>query len=169
MPVPLATQTPQLNSVLYQTTFANRVPGQPLFTKDLNCHCFDPNKEYVLNPAAWSQPAVGTFGTSAAYYSDYRKQRRPSENVSIGRTFKMKERASFNLRFEMINVFNRAYFNDPRNSDITEQRSPLINGNVNPNSGFGAINTIAQVGGAGIPAVVNISPRSGLIVGRFTF
>ena len=27
-------------------TFYNRVPGQPLFTQDLNCHCFDPNTNF---------------------------------------------------------------------------------------------------------------------------
>jgi hypothetical protein len=170
MPVPLATQNPPLNNMLYQTTFADRVPGEPLFTVDLNCHCYDPNKTYVLNPKAWTQPAPGTFGTSAAYYSDYRKQRRPVENMSLGRTFRITEKANFNIQIQFLNVFNRAFFNDPRNSDITEARSSIAPyGNNNPNSGFGAINTITAVAGAGIPAIVNISPRTGLLVGRFTF
>jgi len=170
MPVPLATQTPSMSALEYQPTFANRVPGEPLFTVDLNCHCYDPNKTYVLNPKAWTQPAVGTFGTSAAYYSDYRKQRRPAESMSLGRTFKIRERASFNIQMQLINVFNRAFFNDPRNSDITEPRSTIAPyGNVNPNSGFGAINTVTPVSGAGLAAIVNIAPRTGLLVGKFTF
>ena len=94
-----------------------------LFQACALCHCYDPNKTYVLNPNAWSQPAPGTFGTSAAYYGDYRKQRRPPENMSIGRTFRFKERASLNIRLELNNVFNRAFFNDPRNSDITDRRN----------------------------------------------
>jgi hypothetical protein len=44
-------------------TYANRVSGVPLYTQDINCHCYDPNKTFVLNPAAWSDPAPGTFGT----------------------------------------------------------------------------------------------------------
>ena len=32
----------------------NRVEGQPLFVQDPNCHCIDPRKDFVLNPAAWS-------------------------------------------------------------------------------------------------------------------
>ena len=46
-----------LNSHLFQGTFANRVPGQPLFTVDLNCHCYDPKKTFVLNPNAWVDPS----------------------------------------------------------------------------------------------------------------
>ena len=42
-------------------SYANRVPGVPLFTHDLNCHCFDPNKTFVLNPAAWTRRA-GQWG-----------------------------------------------------------------------------------------------------------
>jgi hypothetical protein len=70
---------------------------------------------------------------------------------------------------QLLNVFNRAFYNDPRNSDITEPRSALANGNVNPNSGFGAIQTTTGVAGAGLAAIVNIAPRTGLLVGRFTF
>jgi hypothetical protein len=46
-----------LSTLLFRGRFSSRVPGQPLFLKDLNCHCIDPNKEFVLNPAAWSDPA----------------------------------------------------------------------------------------------------------------
>src|SRR5262249_45166704 len=52
--VPLPQTPPSLNSLPFQGTFANRVPGQPLFLKDLNCHCFDPRNEFVLNPKAWT-------------------------------------------------------------------------------------------------------------------
>ena len=41
-------------------TFADRVPGVPLFTEDLNCHCLDPNKVFVLNPAASTDPTSRT-------------------------------------------------------------------------------------------------------------
>ena len=60
----LSTETFETNSYL------NRVPGQPLFLQDLNCHCFDPTKTLVLNPAAWALPAAGTWGTSPAYYNE---------------------------------------------------------------------------------------------------
>ncbi len=61
-----------LNQLLLRNTttlsLANRVPGQSLFTENLNCHCFDPNKVFVLNPAAWSQPAAGDSGAVSAAF-----------------------------------------------------------------------------------------------------
>jgi hypothetical protein len=52
----------------------NRVEGQPLFLKDPNCHCINPRKDFVLNPAAWADPAPGQFGVSDPFYDDYRRQ-----------------------------------------------------------------------------------------------
>src|SRR5262249_44802679 len=71
LPIQVPTGQNNLSTVLFRGTFANRVPGQPLFLKDLNCHCIDPNKDFVLNPAAWTDPIAGRFGTAAAYYDDY--------------------------------------------------------------------------------------------------
>jgi hypothetical protein len=78
---PAATSSPTMNTLVFQNTVQNRVPGAPLFTQDLNCHCFDPSTNFVLNPAAWANPAPGQFGT-ATYYNDYRAQRRPVEKSS---------------------------------------------------------------------------------------
>jgi hypothetical protein len=147
-----------LNSLLLRNvaspatgTFANRNPGVPLFTQDINCHCFDPAKTFILNPAAWSQPAAGTFGTAAAYYNDYRYQRRPVENLSLGRTFRIRERASVNLRAEFTNVFNRTEMNNPTVSNALATQTAT--------GGFGFINT----------GTTFSSPRQGTIVARFLF
>ncbi len=158
-----------LNQVLFNTlpgipasnTFANRVPGQPLYNVDPNCHCYDPNKTFLLNPNAWADPGTGQFGSSAAYYSDYRTQRRPTENMNIGRTWRFKESMSFNLRFEVSNVFNRAYWGNPA---ATNAKAPQTFGrNGNASSGFGFMNTITP-GFTGA-----LQPRSGMLVGRFQF
>jgi hypothetical protein len=168
--VPLANNN--LGLQVFQTTFANRVPGQPLFTHDLNCHCFDPNATFVLNPAAWVDPAPGQFGTSAAYYGDYRKQRRPAENMNIGRTFRITERVALNIRAEFTNIFNRPVVNDPSNTNAKAPQTRITTGNAagNASSGFGYINTTTTVGGAGVAGVVNVpGERTGLLVGRITF
>jgi hypothetical protein len=84
----------------------------PLFLQNPNCNCFDPKTTFVLNPAAWVNPPAGHYGTSAGYYSDYRYQRRPVENVSIGRIFPFREgRMSLRIRAEFTNIFNRVELN----------------------------------------------------------
>ncbi len=157
MPIQAPIAQNQLSSVLFQNTFANRVPGEPLFTKDLNCHCIDPNKDFVLNPNAWVDPPAGQFGTGAAYYNDYRQQRRPSENMSLGRNFQLKEGVSLNIRADFSNIFNRTEMSNPTstNAKATQTRSP----SGQPISGFGYINS----------RTVAAPPRAGIIVARFQF
>jgi hypothetical protein len=149
----------QLTAVLFRGTFANRVPGEPLFTQDLNCGCFDPNKQFVLNPRAWSQPGTGQWGTSAAYYNDYRFQRRPVENLAIGRTFRFggERRMTLNIRAEFNNILNRTYMVNPVVANALATQT--VNAAGKPTAGFGWINT----------ASVQSPPRNGTIVGRFTF
>src|SRR5262249_5692299 len=164
---PREQNSPSLNNLIFQSTFANRVPGQPLFLKDVNCHCFDPQKEFVVNPDAWADPALGQFGSSAAYYSDYRKQRRPVENMNLGRTFRFAERASLNIRIEFSNVFNRSVVGDRQPKTAKPPRTYLPNGNTA--GGFGRIDATSAPTGTGTGTIVNLSPRNGTLVARFTF
>jgi hypothetical protein len=183
-------QTPlansNLNSYLFQgQSFANRVSGQPLYSTnwvdndgkthtdplDVNCHCYDPNKTFTLNPSAWVDPAKGSFGASAAYYGDYRAQRRPRENMNLGRTFKVKEKMEFNLRVEFTNVFNRAYWGDPTgtaltNATLAQTTFPSGATKGNTSAGFGRVLT---TGATVFGNAANVSPRQGVIVGRFSF
>jgi hypothetical protein len=159
----LPIRVPQAQSVINNLVFrggtnANRVPGQPLFLKDPNCRCFDPNKEFILNPAAWSNPAPGEWGTAATYYSDYRTARRPDEQLSLGRIFRIGEKMGFSVRAEFFNVFNRTYLNNPdsTNALATQVTNPATGQTT---SGFGRINT----------GTTFLPPRSGQIVARFTF
>jgi hypothetical protein len=149
-----------LNSLIYQSTNANRVPGQPLFLKDFNCHCIDPFKDFILNPNAWTDPAPGQWGTAAAYYSDYRQQRRYDEQMSIGKTFRMGERGtSLSLRAEFFNIFNRTYVDNPESTNAGATQRTGANGVTI--SGFGRINPNNFPG--------DYRPRSGQIVARFQF
>jgi hypothetical protein len=155
-PIPVPNAQNNLAQLLFRGTFANRVPGQPLFTKDLNCGCIDPGKDLVLNPLAWSDPAPGTFGVSAPYYSDYRFARVYDESMSFGKVTRFRERMSFEFRVEFFNVFNRVRLNGPSN-DNALATTRIVNGVVT--SGFGRIDN-------GSTASV---PRSGQIALRLRF
>jgi hypothetical protein len=159
--VPAATSMTATGAPFFQGTFMNRVPGQPLFTQDLNCHCFDPAKTFVLNPAAWVNPAPGQFSYSAAYYNDYRYQRRPTENFSFGRTFRIKESRTLNIRAEFTNIFNRTQLANPTatNATTAQVRANPSDPNSATTGGFGYVNTVTASG----------LPRQGTIVARFTF
>jgi hypothetical protein len=146
-----------LSSLLFRGTYANRVPGQPLFLKDPNCHCINPNKDFILNPAAWTDPAAGQFGTAAAYYNDYRYARRPAESASLGRLFRIREHMTFEFRAEFFNIFNRTELNNPDSTNAL--LAPVVNSAGVPTSGFGRVN----------PTGVYAPPRSGQLVARFRF
>lgn len=147
-----------LGSLLFRGTRYNRVPGQPLFLKNLNDgKSIDPFKELALNPGAWVDAGPGQWGTAAAYYNDYRFARRPDEQLSFGRMFRIKERYALSFRAEFFNVFNRTYRNNPGGGNPAATTNRDANGNVT--AGFGRID----------PASVYAPPRSGQIVARFSF
>jgi hypothetical protein len=156
-----------------QNTLVDRVPGVPLFTENLNCHCFDPTKVFVLNPAAWANPPAGTWGTANAHYSDYREQRHPIENMSLGRNFRIKERANLLIRGEFTNIFNRTGLNVPTDSNAFATQTRNAAGNTT--GGFGWISTAAVGGNNTAPAAAVTGtfatplPRQGMLMARFTF
>jgi hypothetical protein len=150
-------------SVGANITYANPT-GQPFFVADPNCHCFDPNATFILNPAAWAQPAAGQWGVGAPYYNNYRWQRQPAENLSLGRIFRIKERLSFQVRAEFFNVFNRVFLSAPTATNAAATQVHTASGQTV--SGFGYINTTItniQTGGA-IP-----TSRNGQIVARLVW
>ena len=175
--VPLSTNT---HSNWYgQNTLQNRVAGQPIYLENPNCHCIDPTKEFTLNPAAWANPALGQWGTSSAFYSDFRGQRRPAESINVGRKFAIGERKSLELRAEFFNVLNRLEINGPstgnpqgaRSCNITTPTAGLPNsvnvpaGTFSCPAGYTAPSGFGAISYTGLA----IQPRNGQIVARFTF
>jgi hypothetical protein len=152
---PAANANPTMSSLTFQSAYQVRVPGVPLFTNDLNCHCFDPHKTFVLNPNAWVNPSPGTFGT-AGYYDDYRQQRRPVENLGLSRRFRLKEKYALNIRGEFTNIFNRTSMNNPTS---TNPQAVQTTANGATTGGFGYIDTTS----------VFLPSRQGQIVARFEF
>jgi hypothetical protein len=159
LPILASASTNNLNTLLFQNTFVNRVEGVSPFLKDLNCHCIDSTKDLVLNPAAWTNPADGAFGTGAPYYNDYRYQRRPSESMSLGRVFKFHEGLDFTVRMNFQNIFNRTEMQNPTGTNILAPTTRGANGVLT--SGFGFIN---YVGGSTFQP-----PRQGTLEMRLRF
>jgi hypothetical protein len=157
LPIPVPASQGNLNSLIFQSTRMNRVAGQPLYLADLNCNCFDATKTLVLNPKAWADVPNGTWGVSAPFYNDFRYARTPYEALNLGRTFRIKERTSLELRAEFFNVFNRLEYPNPSASN------PLATTTYNSSTGllsggFGYIN-VSSVGGQ----------RTGELVARLSF
>ncbi|MCU1326189.1 MAG: hypothetical protein JWN34_1559 [Bryobacterales bacterium] len=157
LPIAVPTAQNSLGTQLGRGTIANRVAGQPLFLKDPNCGCFDPNSELILNPNAWAEPAAGQWGTSAAYYNDYRGARRPSEQIAFGRTFRIHESIGVELQAMFFNALNRTYLNNPDSTNARATRTTGANGSLT--GGFGRVNTGTTVFG----------PRDGVLSMRVHF
>jgi hypothetical protein len=156
MPTLVPQATTSLATYLFQGTDMNRVPGEPLFTQDLNCHCFDPNTTFVLNPKAWVNPPLGLYGVSAEYYNDYRDRRRPAESMSLARNFRVKERMNLQIRGEFTNIFNRTFLNAPTSGNALATQTRNAAGQTT--AGYGYINNANTTG-----------QRQGQMVARFTF
>ena len=156
--VPSSRTNPNTYSFNTNTRF-NRVPGVPLYIQNPNSGSINPNtNQLILNPAAWADTPVGTWGQGASYYNDYRWQHQISENMNFGRTFQIREKMSLNIRAEFFNVFNRVYLSTPSNSN------PLATATFNtttgaPTAGFGYIANASGIGGQ----------RNGQLVARFVF
>jgi len=125
-----------------------------------------------LNPAAWTDALRGQFGASAPYYDDFRWQRQPAESLGFGRIFRIRERASLQIRAEFQNIFNRVFYSLPADS------APFFGLPANnPATGTAKGNSLSGTpgllsGGWGFVNWVNgagAQPRSGQIIARFTF
>jgi hypothetical protein len=143
---------------------AIRVPGAPLYLKDVNGQ-INAYTDQVLNPAAWQQAPAGAAGPAlGTLYSDFRGRRKPQENFNFGRNFRVKERYNLQIRAEFVNIFNRTYLQSPSSAN---PQLPLTKNNLGQyTAGFGTINATAAVNT--VPAL-NGSARTGTLIARFTF
>jgi hypothetical protein len=143
--------------------------GQPLYTVDINnIHSYNPGTQQVLNPAAWAPCGVNATCTAVGtLYSDFRGPRVPMENANFGRTFRIKERMSFQVRAEFVNIFNRTLLPNPI---TTNPQNPVTKTAGINSSGFGVINTYATAGSQPTSAVAPLlTGRTGTLIARFTF
>lgn len=142
-----------------------RVPGVPLYLKDVNCGCIDPTQETVLNPAAWQNQAAGVPGSNVAYYNDFRAQRRPAISGGIGKVFQIREGVSFSVRAEFFNLFNM--MESLANPSTGSPQNPVTRSNGLLTGGFGYLNYTGIAGNSVSSSLP--TPRTGQIVARIQF
>ncbi len=145
-----------LEKLLFRGTYATRVEGQPLYLTAPDGK-IDPNRQFVLNPAAWADPNPGQWGQSAVYFSDYRGRRTPEENMSAGRVIHIREGVNLEVRVDFYNVLNRLVL--PLPSSTNALAPQLKDSTGRPVSGFGYIDTTGGVTGT----------REGQFMARFRF
>ena len=140
------------------TDYSGTVHTDPI---DINCHCFDPTKTVVLNPAAWSNIPDGQFGAQQGTLRFYRGVRQPEENVNFSRNFRFKERVTLNVRVEFNNIMNRMRLPGPVGGNFA----------TNPTLFTSGANTGLYSGGFGTMSVLSgtSGQRTGTFVGRITF
>ncbi|HWF10183.1 MAG TPA: carboxypeptidase-like regulatory domain-containing protein [Bryobacteraceae bacterium] len=137
---------------------------------NINCHCFDPTRTQVLNPASWTNVPNGQFAANESSIRSFRGIRIPVENANFGRDFRIKERYSLNIRVEFTNIFNRLQL--PTAAGAAGGIN-LGNFTSAPTKFTSGANTGAYSGGFG--TIVSpltgsvVGQRAGTLVARFTF
>jgi hypothetical protein len=152
---------PNSTTANFLTSQDVRVPGVPLYLKDINnIHSYNPYTDVVLNPAAWQQLPANSVGPAAStLYTDFRGPRQPRENANLGRHFRIKERMDFYIRGEFVNIFNRTLLPNPSAGQAggPGPQIPVTRGAGNGTiltSGFGVINAFNAPGTA--PAATSV-------------
>jgi len=121
---------------------------------------------YVFNPAAWEAVPDGQWAADASQLPFFRTQRVPNESANLSRNFGFGKDRRYNLqiRVEFQNIFNRVSLPTPSVAGLTltgaspQAKSP----DGRYISGFGTFGNLRS--GIGYS-----SPRSGMLVARFTF
>jgi hypothetical protein len=98
----------------------NLIPGVPIY---LN------NGVNYLNPAAFSRPAVGTFGSLGR--GVIRMPSRKNFDFSVNKNWRVKERYGIQFRTEIFNVFNRVNYVSLETADLGfgNSATPSLSGN----------------------------------------
>jgi hypothetical protein len=160
----------------YATSEDVLVAGQPLYTSGVNLNnhsTFSPYFSQVLNPNAWAPcPSNANCMAAGNFIKAFRAQRTPVENANLGRNFRIKERANFQIRGEFINIFNRTILPNPGTTN--PQALPSKNALGIYTSGFGIVNTyLAPNTAYALPTASSNQPimesRAGTLIMRFTF
>jgi len=92
------------------------VPGTPIRTA-VACGSFNPATDRYLNIKAFADPAPFQFGNAPRAFGNVRGCGLLNENISLFKSFPIKERVKFDLGFDFFDAFNRHQWGTPA-SDI---------------------------------------------------
>jgi hypothetical protein len=103
---------------------ADIVPGQPLVNPAYNRNCAGPIPtnvtgrtpcQFYINPAAFTNPAPGTFGDAPKFFSNLRTQPYFNEDLSVTKHFKFTETVGLSIQANFFNAFNRVVWGNGGN------------------------------------------------------
>ncbi|MEO5922786.1 MAG: TonB-dependent receptor [Bryobacteraceae bacterium] len=128
---------------------------------DINCHCFDPTKNVVLNRDAWVSIPNGQWGAQQTAIRQFRGIRQPQENLNLSRNFRFTERVVLHIRVEFQNALNRTRLPQPSVATFTASANKFTSGAFAGlySGGFGTI----------VPTSGTAGSRTGTMIARLTF
>jgi hypothetical protein len=132
---------------------------------DINCHCFDPEKNIVLNPNAWEVVPDGVWADQTQILPNFRRARTPNEAANVARTFRFgrESRYSLQIRVEFQNIFNRYFLPVPQISGLNFTNPTYTKASDGRyTSGFGTFGNLRTANQLGVP-------RAGQFIARFSF
>jgi len=92
---------------------------------------FDPYKDAWFTPTAFQRrtnPAVDPFGSSPRLLGAVRSPGRFRENISVTRSFPIKEKMKMDFRWEIYDMFNLKTWNNPQSGDLNNSVFGIVNG-----------------------------------------
>ena len=138
----LNTVTPYNSNVYNATIFGGQVPERPSVVSGVSYVPSNQNYLNWINPAAFTAPAVGTYGTESRAQLYGPPQR--SADVSIFKDFQLREKMKLQFRAEVYNITNTENFGQP-NINITKWTSTI----TGFNTGAPGANPVLGAGGFG--------------------
>jgi hypothetical protein len=108
----------------------NRSPGVSAGSS-VSAGSFDPAVNSYLNPAAFSQPALFTFGNASVTEPNLRTFSVHNEDFSIIKRTYLRERQNLEFRAEFFNIFNRVVFAAPSTNFNSLNTFGLVFGQAN--------------------------------------
>lgn len=105
----------------------NVVPGVPQKSQAILSGNFDPNRDSLLNPNAWTDPTWGTLGNAPRSNGGIRLPGYLNEDITFLKRTNITERFALEFRADFLNIFNRTVLGPDQGGD---QYDSILQGNA---------------------------------------